>query len=451
MLGGFDVSGSGGNPLTSASGSGGDAGGGGGTAGAGGTAPIVYECAWSEPTPTVIQSYPAGGKGVLRDVFVAERGTSGKARVITLVREAIQDKLVVYDADASSTPFEFPGVAEVLHVARLSTVATGVLAVLKSGADYRLVMLELPDGANTLVERLLVAPANWSVYSKAPGFSGRFTPVDLLSATWSADVVVAFKATSTARSARYGNFTAKGGKMVEFVDPKLVQFSNGMSVTSVFRVKATNTTFAFIDPDSASEATSEFTLNAAVSGFVPPRSLGLDVRVDEVLPRKDGFNVLMTAIDGGTATRSVFAAQLPYARAGKFDPTEVPSFGSYSLLTQSDAPFGDPAGGWFGDVLGFVGGKQNIAADPSDEIRLLFFDLQGREIVKGTLPSSVAPPPSGFKHLTLGDFAVGLPGGVFNPESPTFHVAWSDVSNAATAIHVDLGFSTVICKPGAAP
>jgi hypothetical protein len=216
VLGGFEVS-----ALASS-----------GASGSGGAALVGYECAWNDTKPALIQSYPADGKEFLSEAYVAERGASGKARVLTYVREADKGRLDVYDPDAPNNMLSLLGVSEVLHVGRLSSVATGILAVLESGADFRLVMLELPDGVDKLVEHLLLAPADWSVYPSNPRFSGRFTPVDLQSPSRSVDVVVAFNSAATTMSAGYGNFTAQGGKMVSFVDPQLAEFADGMTVVS---------------------------------------------------------------------------------------------------------------------------------------------------------------------------------------------------------------------------
>lgn len=462
-LGRFEVEGSGGatsagtgeggatSASTSASGEAGVGGSGGG--GGGSTSVIGYTCAWEQSKPLVLKSYDGAPGPSLLDVYVAERGTSGKARVLaveTAPGTSLQT-LVALDPNPPFGVFAYPDVVEVLDVGRLSSVSTGVLAVLGGAMGHRLVMLELPDAESKFIEHALLLPANWAPQVSNPRYSGRFTPTDLLSPMWSVDVVVAFNDTSDTMNARYGNLTAKGGKTVSFVSPTLADFKDGMQVLSLFRVKSTSTSYAYVSPNVEGGGTQEFKLNGAVSGFVKPRPHGAFSLMLDAVARKDGVNASLVSFVGMPIEGfSLRVGRLPFDMLDKFEASDVPEVGSFKIPDEK-FPAGDTFFAWMGDVMVFLGGTTLNADQGFDDVGFLMFDAAGHTVAIGKQPGIVATPPSGYTHRDFKDFAVGVPGGTLDGVDSNLHVAWGDVSRNGAMQHIDLGFSTLACKAAPLP
>ncbi|MBM4357169.1 MAG: hypothetical protein FJ096_03580, partial [Deltaproteobacteria bacterium] len=275
---------------STAIGSGGSSGVGGGM----GEPRFDYACSFALAEPRVLTQISAAGGAYIDRLLVAERGNSGSPRVLVHVANATTGDLTAINADAPDQSFSAKNVLEVLDIKRLSATATGILAMVGGVGGFSLALLELPDGKDQFIERILLPPANLPVDKSNPNFSGAFVSLKPNEANWSVDVVVAFKTTTGVYNARYGNFTVMGGKTVSFIDPMNPLAQGGVRVFTAFRSQSKDRTFAYLAPNQEGAATFEFALDPAVTGAVPPRDYGGGL-VLAAVERPTGFNIATIA------------------------------------------------------------------------------------------------------------------------------------------------------------
>lgn len=452
VLGEFDneagsASGSGGAATTTATvGSGGE---GGGT-----PPPLVYECAPGSAKATVLDTLFQPKDGYVSELRIVEQGQPGKFRVLESVYDATPplSRLVVRTPEQAGPPLVVSGLRTILDVARISASSIGVLAVASNLMTERLVLLEIPDASDKVEEHVLLAPENWAPNPNYLDFSGRLVAIDPRAPDWSIDVVVTFVDPAMARRARFGNFTRKGGKTVEFLDPKRPFFEKSLNVQSAFRSKASNRTFAYLSGKELT-GTREFALDATVNGPVAPRVHG-DANVFGVVDRGDSFNVLSLAVTPETYTFTILGGKLPNERLGKFVDNELLTFGKFNLTT-TEFPVGDPAVGWYGDVYGFIG-EMRLGDNPSGKLGYRLFDTSGTARGAGSFPVPPTDPPQNLPRDAMGNFAAALVGasvddGVLDSPKEEFGVVWVERYQGVEGDFRNVVHGRLVCTGKPAP
>jgi hypothetical protein len=423
-----------------------------GVGGAGGGVPeepsFDYSCVRGLKSPKLLTQISDAGGAFIESLHVAERGKAGAPRVLLFVRTSGTSELSAINVDAPEQVFVAKNLVQVLDVKRLSASMTGILAIVDKGTGPSLVMLELPDAKDEFVERLLLAPANLTVDMNSTNYSGGFVPLDPTAAAWSADVVLTFKGPGNVGVARYGNFTASGGKSVSFVDANSPLAQSGMRLFTMFRSKTQSRTYAYIAPNQEGQGTFEFALDAAVTGIVPPRGHGGGLMLS-ALERPTGFNVM--SLDFMLPELALRGARLPFEMLGAFDSADLALHGKFNA--EADVlPIDDPAFGWFGDIFAFIGGQTKNANGGSDDLGYYFIDPQAKLRGSGKFPVKLPPAAAGFAHRGIGNVAAAIAGGVLAGPSGRFHVGWVDEQEDASfnRIH-SIVYDELVCTGTPAP